>query len=102
MNSPPWSASPLLSLSFYLLSFSLSLSLSLSVHLWILYFELLSRTSLHVLLPRIATRILPLSCLQSMEMELLLDDVTKPGAAGVDWGKVGRFAALVKREKDTG
>lgn len=34
-----------------------------------------------------------------MEMELLLDDVTKPGAAGVDWGKVGRFAALVKRER---
>jgi len=34
--------------------------------------------------------------------KLLLDDVTKPGAAGVDWGKVGRFAALVKREKDTG
>ena len=40
--------------------------------------------------------------LQSMEMELLLDDITKPGAAGIDWGKVGRFAALVKREKDTG
>jgi len=37
-----------------------------------------------------------------MEMELLLDDITKPGANGVDWGKVGRFAALVKREKDQG
>jgi hypothetical protein len=37
-----------------------------------------------------------------MEMELLLDDLTKSTNKSVDWGKVGRFAGLIKREKESG
>eukprot|EP00039_Didymoeca_costata_P033697 m.43705 g.43705 ORF g.43705 m.43705 type:complete len:554 (+) comp9998_c0_seq2:180-1841(+) len=38
----------------------------------------------------------------SMEMELLLDDLTKPEELSMDWEKVRKFARLIKREGDTG
>ena len=38
----------------------------------------------------------------SMEMELLLEELTDPSASGMDWNKVLRFVQMVKRDKDTG
>jgi len=38
----------------------------------------------------------------SMEMELLLEELTDPASSSIDWAKVSKFVQLVKRDKDTG